>query len=115
MVLELEISHDVGLLRGEQIVREALAMLPGRHPEIIGMPEYLGVVDLPQLNSYTDKIQGIHVQVRFECLEKDRSRLTNTLRRELVWVCHVLLNDDSQIGIEGCKVVDPPEDRGEPA
>ena len=115
VVLELEISHDVGLLRGEQIVREALEMLPGRHPEIIGMPEYLGVIDLPQLNSYTDKIQGIHVQVRFECLEKDRSRLTNTLRRELVWVCHVLLNDDSQIGIEGCKVVDPPEDRGEPA
>lgn len=115
VVLELEISHDVGLVRGEQIVREALAMLPGRHPEIIGMPEYLGVIDLPQLNSYTDKIQGIHVQVRFECLEKDRSRLTNTLRRELVWVCHVLLNDDSQIGIEGCKVVDPPEDRGEPA
>lgn len=115
VVLELEISHDVGLVRGEQIVREALAMLPGRHPEIIGMPEYLGVIDLPQLNIYTEKIQGIHAQVRFECLEKDRSRLSNTLRRELVWVCHVLLNDDSQIGIEGCKVVDSPKERGEPA
>ena len=114
VVLELEISHNIGLIRGEQIIREALAMLPGRHPEIIGMPEYLGVVDLPQLNVYTEKIQGIHVQVRFECLEKDRSKLTNTLRRELVWVCHVLLNDDSQVGIEGCKVVDPLEDRGKP-
>ena len=115
VVLEFEISHDVGLIRGEQIVREALATLPGRYPEIIGMPEYLGVIDLPQINIYTEKIQGIHVQARFECLEKDRSRLTNALRRELVWVCHALLNDDSQIGIEGCRVVDPPEDRGEPA
>ena len=43
----------------------------------------------------------------FECLEKDRELLSYRLQRELVWVAHALINDDSQVGIEGCKVVDP--------
>lgn len=56
-----------------------------------------------------------HVRVCFDCYEEDRERLTYKLHRELVWVAHVLLNDDSPIGIEGCKVVTPMEDRDDPA
>lgn len=104
IMIDIRISHDVGLVRGEQIVREALAMLPGRCPEIIGKPQYLGVMGLPERNDTTGKISSTVVRVSFECFEKDRENLTYKLHRELVWVAHMLLNDDSPIGIEGCKV-----------
>ena len=107
--LEIGISHDIGLVRGEQIIREALETLSGKHPEIIGKPRYYGVTDLPTRNPVSGKIQGIHALVGFECLEKDRELLSYRLQRELVWVAHALINDDSQVGIEGCKVVDPLE------
>lgn len=107
--LDIGISHDIGLVRGEQIIREALETLSGKHQEIIGKPQYLGVIDLPARNPVSGKIQGIHARVCFDCLEKDRELLGYKLQRELVWVAHALINDDTQVGIEGCKVVDPVE------
>lgn len=114
VIIDIKVSHDFGLVRGEQVVREALAMLPERCPEIIGKPQYLGVVGLPERNAITGKITSTNVRVCFDCYEEDRENLSYKLHRELVWVAHVLLNDDSPIGITGCKVVTPLEDRDDP-
>ena len=72
------------------------------------------MVGLPEQNPISGKFSGINVRVSFECYEADRESLTYKLHRELVWVAHVLLNDDSPIGIMGCKVVTPLEDQDDP-
>lgn len=107
--VDIKLSHDVGLVKGEKIVRETLAKLPERCPEIIGKPQYVGVVELPSHMTVSDKIGTTTLRVAFTCREDDKELLTYKLQRELVWVAHLLLNDDTQVGIEGCKIVDPLE------
>lgn len=93
------------LVRAEQVLRERLAELPSRYPEIIGQPEYLGVIALPEQNAISQRIAGCKVRVRFRCLEKNRTRLSYLLHREMVQVTHILLNDESEAGLAGCQIV----------
>ena len=110
--IDISLSHDVGLVRGEKIVLETLANLPERCPEIIGKPQYLGVVELPERNIRTGKIEGATLRVAVTCLEENKEYLPYKIKRELVWVANQLLNDDTQIGIEGCKIVEPLKQAG---
>lgn len=105
--VDIKLSHDIGLVEGEKIVLETLAKLPEKCPEIIGKPQYLGVAELPERNIRTGEIEGVTLRVAVKCLEKNKIFLPYKIKRELVWVAHQLLNDDTQIGIEGCKIVEP--------
>ena len=110
--IDVSLSHDVGLVKGEKIVLETLAKLPEKCPEIIGKPRYLGVAQLPERNIRTGKIEGATLRVAVVCLEKNKDLLPYKIKRELVWVANQLLNDDTQIGIEGCKIVEPLDKAG---
>ena len=105
--IDIKLGHEVGLVKGEKIVLETLSKLPERCPEIIEKPQYIGVVELPERNRITGIIDGITLRVLVICRELDKEFLPYKIRRELVWVAHQLLNDDTQIGIEGCKIVEP--------
>ena len=107
LFLDIKLGHDVGLVKGEKIVLETLAKLPEKCPEIIGKPKYIGVAELPARNAITGKIDGITLRVLVTCLEKNKELLPYKIKRELVWVANQLLNDDTEIGIEGCKIVEP--------
>ncbi len=104
--IDMKLSHDVGLVTGEKIVLETLARLPEKCPEIIGKPQYLGVAELPERNIRTGKIDGATLRVAVTCLEENKDFLPYKIKRELVWVANQLLNDDTKIGIEGCKIVE---------
>ena len=67
---------------------------------------------MPDRNDVFGTINELTLRVAVTCLEKDKARLPFMIHRELVWVAHLLLNDDSQIGIDGCKIVEPMEDAG---
>lgn len=107
--LDIKLGHDVGLVKGEKIVLETLAKLPEKCPEIIGKPKYIGVTELPVRNALTGQIDGITLRVLITCLEESKELLSYKIKRELVWVANRLLNDDTEIGIEGCKIVKPLE------
>ena len=111
--VDIRLNHDVDLAKGEEIVLETLAKLPEKCPEIIGEPQYLGVVELPVRNAITGKIDGITLRVAVTCLEENQEFLPYKIKRELVWVANQLLNDDTQTGIEDCKIV-VPLDKAEP-
>ena len=104
VLLDIRLSHTIGLAEGEKILREEIANLPRKYPEIIGKPEYWGVVSTPERNSISGKILETVLRVAFYCEEKDRDMLTLSLRRELVWLTNRLLDDDSDVGIEGSRV-----------
>ncbi len=110
--IDMRLSHDVGLVMGEKIVLETLARLPEKCPEIIGKPQYLGVAELPERNIRTGKIDGATLRVAVTCLEENKDFLPYKIKRELVWVANQLLNDDTKIGIEGCKIVEPLDKAG---
>ena len=111
--VDIRLNHDVDLAKGEEIVLETLAKLPEKCPEIIGEPQYLGVVELPVRNAIIGKIDGITLRVAVTCLEENQEFLPYKIKRELVWVANQLLNDDTQTGIEDCKIV-VPLDKAEP-
>ena len=111
--VDIRLNHDVDLAKGEEIVLETLAKLPEKCPEIIGEPQYLGVVELPVRNAITGKIDGITLRVAVTCLEENQEFLPYKIKRELVWVANQLLNDDTQTGIEDSKIV-VPLDKAEP-
>jgi hypothetical protein len=46
------------------------------------------------------------------CPELNREFLPYRIKRELVWVAHRLLNDDTQVSIEDCTIVEPPDKAG---
>ena len=104
VLLDIRLSHTIGLAEGEKILREEIANLPRKYPEIIGKPEYWGVVSTPERNSISGKILETVLRDAFYCEEKDRDMLTLSLRRELVWLTNRLLDDDSDVGIEGSRV-----------
>ena len=105
--VDIKLSHDVGLAKGEKIIMEALAKLPEKCPGVIGTPQYLGVTELPVRNAITGKIDGITLRVLVICLEEDKEFLPYKIKRELVWAANQLLNDDTKNGIEECKIVEP--------
>jgi len=110
--VDIKLAHDVGLVNGEKIVLETLEKLPEKCPEIIGKPKYLGVVELPERSPRTGKIEGVTLRLAITCREESKEFLPYKIKRELVWVAHQLLNDDTQIGIEGCKIVESPDKSG---
>ena len=110
--IDMRLSHDVGPVMGEKIVLETLARLPEKCPEIIGKLQYLGVAELPERNIRTGKIDGATLRVAVTCLEENKDFLPYKIKRELVWVANQLLNDDTKIGIEGCKIVEPLDKAG---
>ena len=72
----------------------------------------LGVVELPERSPRTGKIEGDTLRLAITCREESKEFLPYKIKRELVWVAHQLLNDDTQIGIEGCKIVESPDKSG---
>jgi len=100
--IDLVISHEIGLLEGERIIAENIQPLPAKYPDIIGTPRYLGVVSMPQTEQ-----GGFKVRVAFDCHEKNRIRLEYQLQRELLWLANLLLNDNSDKGINGCRLPEP--------
>ena len=107
VTIDIQTDHDVGLVRAEELLKEELAALPQKYPEIIGTPVYLGVVALPERNAINKNLSGCTVRVSFDCEEKDRDQLTMKVYREFVWLTNTLLNDESEAGIAGSRVTDP--------
>ena len=84
VMIDISVGSSVGLERGEQILQEALTLLPSKFPKIIGTPEIWGVSQLPSKNPYSGKMGGCSVRIAFDCLEKDKEMLTYQIYRELV-------------------------------
>ena len=98
VIIDISISSSVGLEKGEQILRQALELLPERFPEIIGMPEYWGISSLPQKNQYTGKLGGPKARIAFYCKEDDKEMLTYRVHRELVELVNELSGKTSTSG-----------------
>ena len=93
VLIDIRIDSSVGLAHGEEILREKLEKLPERYPEIIGTPEYLGVVTFPERNYIANVLTNFTVRIAFDCREKDRERLTYQIYQELLEVSNILLED----------------------
>ena len=102
IMMDIEIGHDIGLIQGEKMIREALKTLPERFPKIIGTPEYWGVVTLPKKNSINGNIGGLAVRIAFSCKENDREMLTYQVNRYFVQLVNRLFNDTTEVGTTGC-------------
>jgi len=68
------------------------------------LEEVAGSATLP---NRPGRIEGITLRVAVTCLEENREFLPYKIKRELVGTANRLLNDDTQTGIEGCKIVEP--------
>ncbi|MBQ8932759.1 MAG: mechanosensitive ion channel, partial [Lachnospiraceae bacterium] len=84
VIIDIPISIDVGIERGEELLKKEIASLPDRFPKIIGEPVYLGVSQLPDKNIYTGEFGGLKARVAFDCNEKDREKLTYQVYASLV-------------------------------
>ncbi|MBR2768930.1 MAG: mechanosensitive ion channel [Solobacterium sp.] len=98
VMIDLAVSHDVGIREAEIVISQVLAELPKKFPKIIGVPQYWGVAKLPEKNAFSGKIGSASVRIAFCCLEKDREMLTYEVYRYLVRTVHILQDDDSVIG-----------------
>ena len=84
VVVDIPISYSIGLERGEQILKDAIAKLPVTYPQIIGTPQYWGVSGLPEKNVVSGKLGPFKARIAFECLESDKVMLTYHVYRSLV-------------------------------
>ena len=84
LIIDLPISRSLGLEKGEAILKEAIAKLPQKFPQILSTPEYWGVSELPKKNMYSGKLGGPKARIAFDCLEHDKEMLTYQVYRELV-------------------------------
>ncbi len=71
--VDIRLNHDVDLAKGEEIVLETLAKLPEKCPEIIGEPQYLGVVELPVRNAITVRSMELPSAWQSHASKKTRS------------------------------------------
>ena len=77
----------------EAVIRAALEKLPAKFPEIVGEPLYLGVLEFPQKNPFSGRVQGGTACATFSCLEQDRGLLTLKVYQELMNTVQELLQD----------------------
>ena len=100
VIIDLPVSHSVGLRKGEEIIRQVLAELPQKFPKIIGTPQYWGISELPEKNAFNGKFKSNKARVAFQCHEKDKEMLTYEVYRYLVRTVNILMDDSSKIGTD---------------
>lgn len=104
VTIDVNISHEIGLIEGEKIIHETLKKLPSRFPDIIGEPEYRGIVKLPEKSLSSGIMSGTVARIAFSCHESKKEKLTYQVYRYLTVMVNRLWADDSEIGLAGCDV-----------